>query len=182
MTQLDTMNRAPSDNAATAYFAYPASAMLGDYLRAGAGLVPSALILATVSVNSVAGVVIGGFAAIFGAFAIRTALRHGTRLEVTDTGVRALGLKRTEIDWAVLDRMKLAFYSTRRDRKSGWMQLQLGAGRSRLSLDSRLDGFDRLVRLATAAAAARDLELSEATAANLSALGVRVPESRAAVQ
>jgi len=127
-------------------------------------------------------VVIGGFAAIFGAFAIRTALRHGTRLEVTDTGVRALGLKRTEIDWAVLDRMKLAFYSTRRDRKSGWMQLQLGAGRSRLSLDSRLDGFDRLVRLATAAAAARDLELSEATAANLSALGVRVPESRAAVQ
>jgi hypothetical protein len=181
MTQLDTMNGAPPDNA-TAYFAYPASAMLGDYLRAGAGLVPSALILATVSVNSVSGVVIGGFAAIFGAFAIRTALRHGTRLEVTETGVRALGIKRVEIDWAALDRMKLAYYSTRRDRKSGWMQLQLGAGRARLSLDSRLDGFDRLVRFAATAAAARGLELSEATAANLSALGIRVPESRAALR
>jgi hypothetical protein len=182
MTQLDTMGGAPPDNADIAYFAYPASAMLGDYLRAGAGLIPSAAILATIPVDSVAGVVIGGFAAIFGAFAIRTALRHGTRIEVTETGVRALGLKRTEIDWAALDRMKLAYYSTRRDRKSGWMQLQLGAGRARLSLDSRLDGFDRLVRFATAAAAERELELSEPTAANLSALGIRVPEGRASVQ
>jgi hypothetical protein len=178
MTQTETLDGATPD---TAHFAYPASAMLGDYLRAGAGLVPSGLILATVSVGSVAGVVIGGFAAIFGAFAIRTALRHGTRLEVTETGVRALGLKRIEIDWAMLDRMKLAYYSTRRDRKSGWMQLQLGAGRARLSVDSRLDGFDRLVRFAAAAAAARDLALSEATAANLGALGIRVPESRAAL-
>ena len=78
--------------------------------------------------------------------------------------------------------MKLGYYSTRRDRKSGWMQLELGAGRARLSLDSRLDGFDRLVRFATAAAAERELELSEATAANLSALGIRVPESRTPMQ
>jgi hypothetical protein len=76
--------------------------------------------------------------------------------------------------------MKLAYYSTRRDRKSGWMQLKLAAGRSRLSLDSRLDGFERLVRHAALAAAGRDLELSEATAANLHALGIRVPELRVA--
>jgi hypothetical protein len=179
MTQLDTMSGAPAD---TAYLTYPVSAMLGDYLRAGAGLVPSALILATVSVNGVAGVVIGGFAAIFGAFAVRTALRHGTRIEIGDAGVRATGLKRVEIDWAELDRMKLAYYSTRRDRKSGWMQLQLGAGRARLALDSRLDGFDRVVRRASAAAAARDLELTEATIANLGALGIRLPENGSAVR
>lgn len=182
MTQLDTMGGAPPDNTDTAYFAYPASAMLGDYLRAGAGLLPSGLILSSVSLDSVAAVVIGGFAAIFGAFGVRTALRHGTRLEVTETGIRTVGLRRIEIDWAALDRMKLGYYSTRRDRKSGWMQLQLAAGRARLSLDSRLDGFDRLVRFATAAAAERELELSEATAANLSALGIRVPESRASIQ
>jgi hypothetical protein len=182
MTQLESISSAPADDSGAAHFAYPASAMLGDYLRAGAGLVPSALILATVSVDSVAGVVIGGFAAIFGAFAIRTVLRHGTRIEVTETGVRALGLRRIEIDWAALDRMKLGYYSTRRDRKSGWMQLQLGSGRARLTLDSRLDGFDRLVRFATAAAAERELDLSEATAANLSALGIRVPESQTVVQ
>ena len=176
MMQLDTADAAPADSV---QFAYPTSAMIGDYLRAAAGLGPTALILATVSVNSVAAIVLGGFAAIFGAFAIRTALRHGTRIEVSEIGVRALGLRRTAIDWADLDRMKLAFYSTRRDRKSGWMQLQLGAGRARLSLDSRLDGFDRLVRHAMVAAAARGLELSEATAANIQALGIRLPEGGA---
>jgi serine protease inhibitor len=55
------------------------------------------------------------------------------------------------------------------------MQLWLGAGRARLSLDSRLDGFDQVVRQAAIAAAERGLELSDATAANLQALGIRVP-------
>jgi hypothetical protein len=175
MTQLDTAHDGLID---VDHFASPASAMIGDYLRAAAGLVPAALLLATVSVDSVAGVVLGGVAALFGAFAIRTALRHGTKIEVTETGVRAFGLTRIAIDWAALDRMKLAYYSTRRDRKSGWMQLQLGAGRTRLSLDSRLEGFDRLVRRAAVAAAARGLALTDATAANLHALGVRVPDGR----
>jgi hypothetical protein len=163
-----------------ARFSYPASAMVGDYLRAAAGLGPTVLILATVSVGAVAAVVLGGFAAIFGAFAVRTALRHGTSIEVSDSELRALGLRPTTIPWSQLDRMKLAFYSTRRDRKSGWMQLELGAGRARLSLDSRLDGFDRLVRHAALAASERDLDLGEATAANLQALGIRLPEPRGA--
>jgi hypothetical protein len=177
MTQLDTASGVRTD---VERFSYPASAMAGDYLRAAAGLGPTLLILGTVSVGSVAAVVLGGFAAIFGAFLIRTALRHGTSLELSDTELRAVGLQHATIRWAALDRMRLAFYSTRRDRKSGWMQLELGAGRSRLSLDSRLDGFERLARHAALAAAERDLELSEATAANLQALGIRAPELRVA--
>jgi hypothetical protein len=177
MSQLDAASGARAPNDVTR-FGYPASAMAGDYLRAAAGLAPTTLILATVSVGSVAGVVLGGFAAIFGVFAIRTALRHGTSLEVSDTELRATGLRPATIPWDRLDRMKLAYYSTRRDRKSGWMQLELGAGRARLSLDSRLDGFEQVVRQAARAAAARDLELSAATAANLQALGVRAPDGR----
>jgi hypothetical protein len=172
MTQIDAAGGAAPH---VTRFSYPTSAMAGDYLRAAAGLVPTGAILATVSVGDVAAVVLGGFATIFGAFAVRTALRHGTSLEVDDVELRATGLRQATIPWDRLDRMKLAFYSTRRDRKSGWMQLELGAGGARLSLDSRLDGFDRLVRYAATAAAERGLELSEATAANLQALGVRVP-------
>ena len=171
----------PAAAAGTAHaerFSYPASAMAGDYLRAAAGLVPTLLILATVSVGEVAGIVLGGFAAIFGTFAVRTALRHTTTLEMGGGELRALGLRGAALRWCELDRVKLAFYSTRRDRKSGWMQLELGAGRTRLSLDSRLDGFDAVVRHAVAAAADRDLQLSEATAANLQALGIRMPERR----
>jgi hypothetical protein len=177
MTQLDATTGAAAD---VTRFSYPASAMAGDYLRAAAGLAPTTLILATASVGSVAGVVLGGFAAIFGVFAIRTALRHGTSLEISDIELRATGLRPATIPWSRLDRMKLAYYSTRRDRKSGWMQLELRAGGARLSLDSRLDGFEQVARHAARAAAARGLELSAATAANLQALGVRVPDGRAA--
>ncbi|HTZ35119.1 MAG TPA: hypothetical protein VMB84_03775 [Stellaceae bacterium] len=175
MTQLDAATAMP---ASATRFRYPASAMAGDYLRAAAGLVPIAIIFSTVSVGVVAGVVLGGFAVIFGAFAIRTGLRHGTSIEIDDCELRTAGLRPVTIAWNRLDRMKLAYYSTRRDRKSGWMQLQLAAAGARLSLDSRLDGFDRLVRQAAIAAAGRGLELSEATAANLQALGIRVPDHR----
>jgi hypothetical protein len=172
MTQLDAAGALPEN---AAHFAYPASAMVGDYLRGAAGLAPTLFILATVSLGDVATVVLAGFAAIFGAFAIRTALRHGTGIDMDDAALRASGLRRAVIPWAELDRVKLAYYSTRRDRKSGWMQLELRAGPARLSLDSRIDGFEQLARRAAHAAAERGLELSDATAANLQALGVRVP-------
>ena len=155
---------------------YPSSAMIGDYLRAAAGLVPTGVLFATVPVSAVPATVLGGFAAIFGMFGLRTALRHGTSLEMSETELRASGIWSSTIAWAEMDRMKLAYYSTRRDRKSGWMQLEVGAGGRRLRLDSRIGGFDQVVRRAAAAAARRDLELSEATLANLQALGIRIPE------
>ena len=45
--------------------AYPASAMVGDYARAAAGLVPAAVILAIEPVGLVAGAVLSGLAALF---------------------------------------------------------------------------------------------------------------------
>ncbi len=173
MTQLEATGEPAAESVR---YTYSSGAMFGDYLRAAVGLAPVTVIFATVSLGPVPAVILGGFAAIFGAFGIRTALRHGTILEVSENGLRAVGLRQATIPWAALDRMKLAYYSTRRDRKAGWMQLQLGAGPARLTLDSRLDGFEQLVRHAAIAAAACGLELSDATAANLQALNIRVPE------
>jgi hypothetical protein len=160
---------------------YPAAAMIGDYLRAAAGLVPTGAIFATMPVAPIPATLLGGFAMIFGVFGLRTVLRHNTSIEMTDTGIRAdgliaRGLVTRTIAWGELDRMRLAYYSTRRDRKSGWMQLELGGGGARLSLDSRIAGFGEVVRRAADAAAENHLQVSEATAANLEALGVRVPE------
>ena len=152
---------------------YSASAMAGDYLRSAAGLVPSGALLVFGSVGTAAAVVLGGFAVLFGVFGARTLLRHATRIEMTAQGVRAIGPRPQTILWSDLDRLRLAYYSTRRDRKSGWMQLELGAGRSRLRLDSRIDGFEIVVRRGALAAMARDLPLNDATAANLEALGIR---------
>src|SRR5438067_9569717 len=82
--------------------AYSAAAMAGDYLRSAAGLVPSGLILATVPVSTVAAVVLGGFAVLFGVFGARTLLRHGTRIEMTPQGVRAVGPWPRTILWSEL--------------------------------------------------------------------------------
>ena len=154
---------------------YPASAMAGDYLRAAAGLVPASALFATGPVGGLATAVLGGFVTIFAVFGLRTMLRHATSLVMTDSELRAQGVSRRTIVWADLERMKLAYYSTRRDRKSGWMQLELAGGGARLGLDSRIGGFDQVVRRAAVAAAARGVVLSEATVANLEALGVRLP-------
>jgi hypothetical protein len=155
--------------------AYPASAMVGDYLRAGAGLVPAAAILATVPLGPVGATVIGGFAVIFGTFGVRTLLRHGTRLEMTETGVHRTGTRPVTIAWSDLDRLRLAYYSTRRDRTQGWMQLDLGAGKARLRLDSRISGFSALVERAAGAAFDRGLALNATTVANLQQFDVAVP-------
>jgi hypothetical protein len=176
MTPLDEVGDEIAD---TTRHIYPASAMIGDYLRAAAGLVPTGAVFATAPVGTVGGAVLGGFAAIFAIFGLRTVLRHGTRLEMTDTELRAQGAWRRTIAWAELDRMKLAYYSTRRDRRSGWMQLELGAGRTRVRLDSRIAGFDQLVCRAAEVAVWRGVALNDATHANLESLGVRLPETGA---
>ena len=160
----------------TTRHAYPTTAMVGDYLRAAAGLVPTGVVFATEPVGTVAATVLGSFAAVFGIFGVRTALRHGTRLEMTDSGLRALGAWPCTISWAALDRMRLTYYSTRRDRRSGWMQLDLGGGGARVRLDSRIAGFDRLVLRACEVAVSRGVALNEATLTNLEALGIKLPE------
>ena len=153
-------------------YAYPTSAMYGDYLRAAAGFVPTAAILTTMPVGGVAATVLSGFGAIFAVFGVRTLVRHGTRFDLTESALRASGLRRTSIAWAELDRMTLAYYSTRRDRRDGWMQLELRSGRKKVRLDSRIEGFAELVGKSASAAKSRGLTLNVATLSNLATLGV----------
>jgi hypothetical protein len=155
--------------------AYPGSAMVGDYLRAAAGLVPTAAILATTRVSVTTAAILAGAAALFLCFGIRTALRHGTRVELSEAVLRTSGPRSRSILWSELDGIRLAYYSIRRDRGGGWMQLELRAGRSVLRFDSRIEGFAVLVERAARAAARRGLSLDAATAANLRSLGIGSP-------
>jgi hypothetical protein len=155
-------------------YAYPTSAMLSDYLRAAAGLVPTVAILAITPFGIVAASLLGGLAALFAVFGIRTALRHGTRIVVTEEALQASGWLRASIVWGELEKMKLVYYSTRRDRRDGWMQLELRSGWSTLRLDSRIEGFSELVERSARAAETRGLPLNTATLANLQALGIRL--------
>ncbi len=155
--------------------AYPLSALFGDYLRAAAGFLPATALLAFVPLAPAAAAFLGALAAVFGVFGIRTAVRQLTRIEMSEAMVEASGAQKRRILWAELDRMRLAFYSTERDRRHGWMQLDLRSRRSRLRLDSRIEGFERVVKAAAEAAARRRLALDTATLANLEAMGLTPP-------
>jgi hypothetical protein len=154
--------------------AYPPSALFGDYLRAAAGFFPTIAVLAIEPVGILSGTMLGGFAALFAVFGIRTALRHCTSIEVNEAVLQFSGLRQVSIRWNNLDRMKLSYYSTRRDGRSGWMQLKLRAGWSTLRVDSRVEGFSELVSASAKAAEMRGLSLDPATSANLQALGIEL--------
>ena len=55
---------------------YPMDALIGDYARAGAGLVLAGAPLALVPLNLYVEAALGALAALFGAFGGLTALRH----------------------------------------------------------------------------------------------------------
>lgn len=150
---------------------YPPSALAGDYVRAGIGVTLCGGGVLLAPSGGIAFWLLGALAALFAAFAAWTALRQATVVTLDDGGVAASGPRAARIDWAALDRLKLAYYSTRRDRTNGWMQLTLGAGRARLRVDTALDGFAAIVAAATRAAHANGVALSAATQANLAALG-----------
>src|SRR5260370_33165401 len=90
--------------------AYPPSAFFGDYLRAAAGFFPTIAVLAIEPVGIVGTTMLGGFAALFAVFGIRTALRHCMFIEVSEAALQSSGLLQASISGSTLDRMKPADY------------------------------------------------------------------------
>jgi len=145
---------------------YPPASLIPDYLRAGGGLAITGGVLLFVPVAPVMMAAFGGLAALFLLFGVRTAQRQATRIEVTEEGIAAAGWGRVGMEWRELDRVKLRFYSTRRNRAKGWMDLALTAGPRHLVIDSALEGFASITALAHRAARERGLDLSPSTVDN----------------
>jgi len=159
----------------TADLRYPRQTLWADYLRAGAGALLCGVPLALIEVNRWLGLILAAGFVLFAVFLIRTALRHHTRYLLASDTLCADGPAGTVVEWRRLDRMKLSYFSTKRDRTDGWMQLTIGSsGGKTVKIDSSLDGFHDVVERAAHAAEALGLDLSEATRANLRAMGITV--------
>jgi hypothetical protein len=151
--------------------AYPLDALVGDYGRAGAGLVLVGIPLSTLDLEIWIAACLGALALLFAIFALRTALRQASRVEVSEDGIAASGPFGARLAWHELGVVKLGYYATRRDGKNGWMQLVLSGAGKRLAIDSRITGFDIIVERTAREAGARGIAIGGATAANLAALG-----------
>lgn len=162
---------------------YDTRVLMGDYIRALAGAVVCFAPLVLVEVASVLVYILLGVGAVFTVFGLRTLVKNLTRIELSAQGIRTLGPIARQIDWTELSGMKLAFYSMRRNRYGGnmdlsgsksWMELKLRGTANTITVDSSLDGFDTVVAIAMEAARDQELPLNDVTLANLDAMGFAV--------
>lgn len=165
-----------SEEAPTAIYRYPKSAVFADYARALAGMALMFGPLAVFKIGSVMVYILAGLGALFLLFGLRTILRHLTHVEVSAGGLRIAGPVGRAIRWRDLDDMSLRYYTTRRDKLDGWMLLKLKGKGSVISLDSSMDGFDDIVHRALAAARDNRVALEPGTLSNLPAMGIEVTQ------
>jgi hypothetical protein len=146
---------------------YRFTALAGDYFRATFGTAIFGYLVVFAESGPWGFAILSSLTSVFGLFALRTITVHLTRVEVDDIGIVASGPRRRAIRWSDVRDVALKYYSTRRDRRRGWMQMTVKGNGQSLKLDSKIAGFDRIVRRVGQAAADNDIELSEITAANL---------------
>jgi hypothetical protein len=147
----------------------------GDYARGAAGLALTLLPLLLLPMHWIVAVVFAAAALVFLAFLARTWLRHRSVIEADGQGIVAHGPLGVRIAWRDLTGFRLRYFSVRRDRQRGWMQLELRGGGRSLKIESTISGFEEIASLAHDAAVAKGLKLDDSSQANLMSLGVIAP-------
>ena len=165
-------------------YRYPVASLVPDGLRALVGIAVTAVPLTALPVVSWFGMVLAAGLVLFAVFGVLTALRACTEVRVDDEGIEVKP-GRGRLRWSRVERVRLRYFAVRRERerkrgeggRRGWMQLVLkGDGRVAVRIDSRLDGFDDVLRRAADAAARLGLDLDPITRANFEAAGLPVAE------
>lgn len=156
-------------------YRYPRRALIGDYVRAAAGLGVGLGVLISVPPAPAIVVVFGGITLLFLVFALRTLQRQLVQVEITSDGILAAGLISRSVPWRTLDRLTLRYYGSRRQQREGsggFWQLTLRGGSTSVRLESSIEGFDEIVRQAAIAAQANGVSIDPTSAGNLLDLGV----------
>ena len=153
---------------------YPARALAGDYIRAVAGLAVGLGVLLSTPLSPAIVTIFGSWSALFGYFAFRTVQRNVTRVAVTDTEIRDVGLRTRVMAWADLQWLKLRYFGTKRQARAegGFMQLKLKGGGRSLTYDSGMEGFDYVAWRAAKAIRDNGFSMDPTSAGNLLSLGV----------
>lgn len=151
---------------------YPGSVLLGDVLRALAGMLAAVIPLVLVHPPRWLAVILLALL-VLSVLYLFVSLRRARCCYLLDESGIAVAPGGAAITWSTLDMLRLDYYSTRRDGRAGWFELRLRSGGRVLRLDSRLPGFEAVLARALCAAEQRDLVLVPATLANLHALGLR---------
>lgn len=156
---------------------YSGRVLAGDYLRAGSGLAITAGPLLLLEPASAVAAVLSLLSLLFGAFALRTGLRHLTVIEVTVDGIVSRGPISCHIPWRGVTRLRLDYFSARREARRGWMQLKVSGRYRRIRVDSTIDGFEQFAATVASTARKYAIPLTDTAVANFDALGIPVDAS-----
>lgn len=151
---------------------YPPSALLGDYARAGIGIVLTAGPALAVPTGSVGQYILLPLTALFAVFAARTVWRQISIVEMSPEGLSIANPRPMHLSWDKLRDVRLRYYWTKSDRTGGWMQLTLRGEGATIRLDSALEDFIEIARRAARAVAENGLAVSPVTVTNFGSLGI----------
>jgi hypothetical protein len=161
-------------------YRYPRQALIGDFARAGIGLVITVGPALMIPPTSWAQLILLPLVLLFLVFGLRTWQRSVAVIAVTARDISLSAPWQARLAWHNLKAIRLNYYSTRFDRSGGWMQLMLkgkgGPDGATIRVDSTLEGFSEIARQVAAIARANRVPLSEATRNNFSALGIAVDD------
>jgi hypothetical protein len=148
---------------------WPARAMVGDYLRAGAGFAvtfpPLLFVEPTLSVV----LILGGLSALFAWLGLRTFNRQRAIIRVSDAVIARNGRVLT---WPAMTQLRLRRFGGRR-KGGGYMELEVSGPGARIKVDSELSDFLVLARRIHDEARRKGMEMDPRTMANFEALDIR---------
>ncbi len=158
---------------------YPLRALRGDLIGAGFGTLLAGGLLPALRPGWAGALLLGGLAALFLGFFLRTLARAWQVVEMTPDALHLSGpgIHRT-LPWDGIKHVGLRYFTTRRDRSGGWLVLTLRGAGTTIGIESLIDGFDAILARAAAAARANGATMTDDTAGNLSTLGM-LPADRA---
>ncbi|MCW5699738.1 MAG: hypothetical protein KIT00_07845 [Rhodospirillales bacterium] len=157
--------------------AYSRGDVFSDYLRAASGLAFALVPLVMLETMPAVTVLLVALALVFTLYGLTALKRHITRIAVDDHGLHLLAPAGEAFPWRSLTGVRLAYFSTRRDRTNGWLQLTMKLGRRRLRVDSRIGEFQRLAERVADAATVNRLPLDPATIFNFQAMGIAAKDN-----
>lgn len=156
-------------------FTYPADVVKADFLRAGAGLALTLGPLALVGFDAhpLVGLALLAGGAVFGWLGLRTLFRRQVRYSLRADGLGIQTRFTTALlPWDRVTGVRLRYYSTKKDRSDGWMQLTLRTGRFQsTSIEGTLAGFDTIAAHVSGLVLEREIKVDAATRENFLSLG-----------
>ena len=151
---------------------YPAHSLRGDYFRAGGGVIFFGGLVFAGGLDGVVFYILAILTALFALLGWRTWICNATVLTVDKTGIATSGLGYTHLAWQDINQVKLNYFSTRRGRQDGWMELMLTSNGSHIKVDSRIENFHTIAQHVHGTALRRSIELNQVTLANFASLGL----------